>query len=314
MTPADVFMPRTLVTGASGFVGSAVVRQMLARGWPTAALVRNPDRAVRLRPYRDRVTMVQGDLTALERCEEAIAAFQPTAIVHIGWDGVLGAARNDIGQVDNVPSSLELMRLASRCGVRHFVGFGSQAEYGPCQNRIDETQPTHPTTVYGAAKLATYHLLERMAGVSGIGFAWMRLFSSYGPGDDPSWMISYLCRTLLDGQRPSLTAAEQLWDYIYVDDVAGAVLAVLEARAEGPFNLGSGTAQSLRSLIERIRDLIDPSLPLGFGEVPYRPDQVMHLEANIDRLVAATGWRPQTRLEDGLAQTVAWHKESRGNG
>ena len=62
---------------------------------------------------------------------------------------------------------------------------------------------------------------------------------------------------------------------------------------------------------ESIRDAIDPSLPLGFGEVPYRPDQVMHLEANVTALSRATGWKPQIPLEQGLADTVAWHRNQR---
>ncbi|HUS34651.1 MAG TPA: NAD(P)-dependent oxidoreductase, partial [Verrucomicrobiae bacterium] len=75
------------------------------------------------------------------------------------------------------------------------------------------------------------------------------------------------------------------------------------------FNLGSGRAESLRKIVETLRDAIDPKLPLGIGEVPYRPDQVMHLEADISKLTKATGWTPATSLEDGLKQTVAWHRQ-----
>jgi nucleoside-diphosphate-sugar epimerase len=137
----------------------------------------------------------------------------------------------------------------------------------------------------------------------------LRLFSSYGPGDNPSWMITGLIDRLLHGERPRLTLGEQRWDYLHVRDVARALVAVLETpTATGPFNLGSGVALPLRDIMESVRDMIDPRLPLGIGEIPYRPDQVMHLEADPSRLMEATGWRPQTPLADGLRETIAWHR------
>ncbi|MBL7372666.1 NAD-dependent epimerase/dehydratase family protein, partial [Escherichia coli] len=109
-----------------------------------------------------------------------------------------------------------------------FVGMGSQAEYGPVSARLDETVPTRPTTVYGAAKLSTALMLERLAEADGLSFAWLRLFSSYGPKDDLSWLIPYMARRLLAGERPALTPGEQIWDYIYVEDAAAAVAAALD--------------------------------------------------------------------------------------
>jgi nucleoside-diphosphate-sugar epimerase len=97
----------------------------------------------------------------------------------------MGRHRNDAAQHVNVFESLRLLELALDAGARAFVGLGSQAEYGPCAARIDETAPTHPTTMYGTAKLATSLLADRMCALSGARFAWLRLFSSYGPQDHP---------------------------------------------------------------------------------------------------------------------------------
>ena len=82
-------------------------------------------------------------------------------------------------------------------------------------------------------------------------------------------------------------------------------------KATGIFNLGSGEAYAIRSIVERIRDLIDPDLLLGFGEVPYRPDQIMHLQADISRLREVSGWSPQVSLDEGLRRTVKWYRENR---
>jgi nucleoside-diphosphate-sugar epimerase len=143
-------------------------------------------------------------------------------------------------------------------------------------------------------------------------FAWLRLFSSYGPGDDPGWMIPYLILELLKGKTPALTKCEQLWDYIYASDVADAICRVASTpTANGFFNLGSGEAPPLSNTVKTLRDAIDPSLPLGIGQVPYRPDQVMHLQANNHRLRSLTGWQPNISLEEGLLRTVEWFRENR---
>lgn len=299
---------RIFLTGATGFVGSHTLRRLLASGTHEIAILARPTsdfhRIIDLLP---RVRVVTSDLGRPQNLGPKLQRFEPDAVVHLAWHGVLNSARNDAGQSTNITQSLDLVRLAYIAGAKHWIGLGSQAEYGPCANRIDESQPAVPTTLYGAAKLTTGRQVHSLCASLGLRCAWLRLFSSYGPGDDPSWLIPYLALKLLAGERPTTTAGEQRWDYIYVDDVAAAIQATIESpAATGFFNLGSGNTAAIRAIIERIRDAIDPAAEVGFGEVPYRPDQVMHLEANITRLTAATGWRPRMSLEEGLEKTVDW--------
>jgi UDP-glucose 4-epimerase len=125
-------------------------------------------------------------------------------------------------------------------------------------------------------------------------------------------MIPTLIQSLLQRQRPALTPGTQLWDYLYVEDVARAIARVaLDPAATGIFNLGSGSPQTVRSIAEQVRDAIDPHLPLGFGDVPFRPDQVMHLQADTRRLSQTTGWTPQVQLGEGLQRTIEWFRAQR---
>jgi nucleoside-diphosphate-sugar epimerase len=310
-------LQRVLVTGAAGFVGAAVVAELRRTGREVAVLLRPTSNPRRLEPLIAGLTVIRGDLHALRDSESAIREFAPQAVLHLAWDGVKGADRNGPMQAGNIAASIELYRLSAAMDCRAFVGLGSQAEYGPAAGKLREDAPTRPTTVYGAAKLATCLVIERMAAAEGRRFAWLRLFSSYGCDDDPSWLIPYLINSLLRGERPAVTPAEQLWDYIHVDDVARAVVAAMDARASGVFNLGSGRAVPLRRVMETVRDLVDPRLEIGFGEQAYRPDQVMHLEADITALRAASGWAPRVALEDGLRRMVDWHRshsENKGDG
>ncbi|PIT73919.1 NAD(P)-dependent oxidoreductase [Limnohabitans sp. G3-2] len=306
-------MNKIFVTGGTGFVGARVVRQLVEQGREVAVLMRASSNSRRIDDLLDRCTVIRGDLAQIETIRGALKHFSPEAVVHLAWDGVKGVDRNSAVQMDNIVASVNLYQLTEQIGCCNFVGLGSQAEYGPAVGRISESNATRPTTAYGAAKLATGLVLERTAAVTGRPFAWLRLFSSYGPDDDPSWLIPYMIRSLLAGEKPRLTKAEQIWDYIHVNDVAAGVIAALDAGACGFFNLGSGQERPLREIISLIRDMIDPSLTLGFGEVPYRPDQVMHLAADITALSSASGWSPAVSLKSGLSETVEWYKKEKSN-
>jgi nucleoside-diphosphate-sugar epimerase len=137
-----------------------------------------------------------------------------------------------------------------------------------------------------------------------MGFAWLRLFATYGPGDNPDWLIPSVIRQLCSGERPRTSLGTQKWDYLFIDDAAEGVLAAIQPEATGIFNLASGHPVAVRQIIEQLRDMIDPSLDLVFGEVPFGPNQIMHLEGSIEKLQLATGWSPRVELQAGLSKTV----------
>lgn len=301
---------RCLVTGASGFIGAPLVRELLARGHEVVALMQPGVDSQRLTGTLPRIRCIEASLDDRAVLEEEIRRAPVDAALHLAWSGVTAEFRNDVEQITfNVPHSLGLWKSLADTGCKFFIGLGSQAEYGPRSDVLREDTPTAPVTAYGHAKLAVGMLLQHLCAIGGMRFAWLRLLSAYGPEDDERHMVPVLIRTLLAGEKPKLTEGEQVWDYLYVDDVARALCAVLEQGADGIFNLGSGEPCLLRDFASKVRDCIDPSLPLGIGEVPYREDQVMFLQADITLLRAATGWKPEVSLSEGIQRTVEWHKQ-----
>lgn len=300
---------KLFLTGASGFIGAKTMRVAIEKGHEVVGLVRPDCPAIRLQPFAGRFQRIDVDLRDRVAVAEAISRHKPDAVLHTAWSGVGNAARFDTRQItDNIQSSCGLVQAAAAQGVKAFVGLGSQGEYGVGSTMREDSLP-QPSTLYGAAKVATLFLTRQLAAQAGMRHVWLRLFSSYGPDDNDGWLIPMLIKNMLAGKRPKTTLGTQYWDWLHVNDVAcGIVAAATEPAAAGVFNLGSGRAVRVRDVIEMIRDLAAPGMDLIFGEIPFRPDQIMHMQADISKLKEATRWKPHISIEDGLKETVNWFR------
>ncbi|KEQ27945.1 hypothetical protein ET33_00590 [Paenibacillus tyrfis] len=302
------------ITGATGFIGSALCRKIIAENGIVYALVRENSKNIDRLPVDKNLKVIYGDLDDFGHIKEQLSQLEIDINIfyHLGWKGVGNKDRNDSIQSQNIESTVQSLLLAHSLGCSKWVGTGSQAEYGPVNSKISEEYSTKPTTFYGASKLSASILTQVLGNQLNINTVWARVFSTYGPGDNSGWMLIDLINTLLDKQKPKLTLGEQLWDYLYVDDAANALYKLgITPNSQGVYNLGSGNAKKLKNIIEITRDLIDPSLPLGFGDIPYRPDQVMHLEADVSKLIRDTGWQPEFNLETGLGRTIEYIKNEK---
>ncbi len=303
--------PRSaLVIGASGHVGAAVTRRLVDAGWSATIMLRATSDRSRLGPVLSKVRTIYADLTRVDECRDEIIALAPTVIYFAGWHGVTSQQRNSPEQITiNIPAFLSLLQIARVARTRRFVGIGSQAEYGPCNSVITEATPCRPVSAYGAAKFAASSLGAEYCRRVGLEFVWLRLFSAYGPADDATHMLPQLICGLLGGTPPPLTSGVQPWEYLYIDDVADAIVAAATApKALGIFNLSSGEPVTVRSVIEQVRDLIDPKIALSLGQVPLSNEASWGIRADISRLCTATGWHPRTPIAVGLAETVHWFR------
>src|SRR4051812_8952640 len=273
---------RTLVTGASGHLGSYLVRRLLDEGFEVVALARDESDLWRLSDVLERVELIRADLSNIKRAAPAILEAKPEAVFHLAWQGITGGFKNDPAQLtSNVKGSLELFEMARASACKLWVGMGSQAEYGKHDSLLTEETPVNPETAYGVGKLCVGLLTKKLCELANMRYVWLRLLATYGPKDDEKHLIPSVICSLLRGLHLSLTSGEQSWDYLYVEDAAEAIFRVaVTEEARGIFNLSSGKIQTVREITERIRNLIDPSANLGFGEIPTAPDQIMHLQAD----------------------------------
>ena len=299
-----------IVTGSTGAIGHALCSRLLAEGVRVVAVCRPRSARADTLPWSGDLVRVDCELSELSSLPELVPG-GADAFFHLAWSHTTGAGRNDMeAQVRNIQYTLDACRAAGALGCKVFVGAGSQAEYGRADGPLRPDTPCFPENGYGMAKLCAGQMSRAECRGLGIDHVWPRILSVYGPHDGENAMIPQVIRQLLHGEKPALTAGEQLWDYLYADDAAEALYRMaLSGRDGAIYPLGSGVARPLREYVEELRDAIDPSLPLGFGLVPYGAQQVMCLEADGGALRADTGFTPTTSFDIGIRKTIDWIRE-----
>jgi nucleoside-diphosphate-sugar epimerase len=301
---------RVLVTGAAGFVGSAVVAELVRRGHRVTAAVRPGSDPHRLEAVWGAIELYEADLRDSEAVVKLVRESRPELCFHLAAAGAVTRC-DDVDEVvaANALAPLELGRALERSGCGRLVTAGSSSEYGPVAGPMDETLLPDPDDVYGAAKLTGAVLLRAAARSWDMRIAHLRLFSVYGPGEDPRRLVMSVLLALRAGVPIDLTPGGQVRDFVYVDDVVRAFLAAGEADiATGAVvNVGSGAEVTVQRLALTAAAVLgaDPSL-LRFGARPYRPGERFAWRAATELAAEVIGWRAATPLRDGLAATNAW--------
>ncbi|MBM3876698.1 MAG: NAD(P)-dependent oxidoreductase [Verrucomicrobia bacterium] len=288
---------RIIVTGGSGFLGSACVRAATAAGHSVAVLTRFPRQG----------SAAEQLLGSVEQPPwTAIRNFAPDACVHAAWIATPGLYLESPENADWVRWSLAFLNELPALGVRHITVLGTGIEYQITGQRLrEDTTPLQPLSGYARSKCELHVQLaawRQDARLADLGLAWARIFYPYGAGEHPARLASSLIAKLRRGEPVQLKTPHSTKDYIHVDDVATALLTVLERRYCGAINVGTGVgvtvdtvAQKLGHLLGRA-DLVQPPTNAPANSLDY-------VVADAGRL-HALGWRPQVALEAGLRRLV----------
>lgn len=299
---------RVLITGATGFVGVNVARRMLERGCAVHALVRPGHRTWRL----DDLAGISlhpcdiGDRDALDRCFDAV---RPEWVLHLAAYGAY-ETQVDVAQCvrTNLEATVNLIDTAARHGTARFVNTGSSSEYGFKDHAPDEDEPTEPNSLYAVTKAAATAYARHVGRSGRLHVTTLRLYSVYGPYEEPTRLIPTLILHGLEGTYPPLVSADVARDFVYVDDVVDAYEAAAGAdiRSGAIYNIGSGIQTSLRAAAAASRTVFAIANEPRWGTMAERKWDTTTWVANPQRAEAELGWSASTPFEDGFRRTAAW--------
>ena len=285
-----------LLTGATGFLGSRVVRELMARGHRVSALRRTTSNAWRLADAEAAIDWYPLDEGGIE---QAFATAPVDAVVHTATSyGRRGESISEILHT-NLALPVLLLERAIAARVKTFVTTGTVL---PAE-----------TSDYARSKQQFSAWARRMTTGTPTRFVEAAIELMFGPMDDEWKLVPMLVQRCLQGDRPiELTLGEQRRDLVYVDDVARAVCLLAEDhRVNGRVEVGTGQAISIRDLALRVRERTRSEADLRFGALEYRPHEVMCYRADV-RVMKSLGWSPQVALDDGLDRTIAWYRDREG--
>ena len=305
-------MKKAVITGATGAIGRALIKICIEAGYEVLAVVhRASPRAAELETLKNckvlRLDLNEYDSAIDEMKKQNLDQGSYELFFHLSWVAPFGKDRDNLDlQLGNIKAALAAVRFAKAIGCSTFIGTGSQAEYGRVEGMLSPDTPVFPETGYGITKLCAGQLTRLACEQLGLRHVWCRVLSVYGPYDRDQTLISTAVISMLKGEETEFTPCDQMWDYIYSDDAARAILLAGRKGESGKvYIIGSGEVHPLREYIEKIAEITGYEKEIGFGKRPYNDKQVMYLQADTTML-KKIGFEPQVDFEEGIRQIILW--------
>lgn len=301
-------MKTAIVSGANGFIGSAVVKELLQNNYKVYALGRGT--SCGNIPKSSRVTFISCDLSKMEKLPRKLPQEYYDIFYHIAWDGSSGPARGDtILQLRNAQWTIDTLYAAKELGCKRVVCAGSIMEHEAVLTAYKQEMRPGIGTIYGGGKLVAHVMSLPVAVQLGVDVIWAKITNAYGPGEKSARLVNTTIRKCLRGESPEFTAGTQNYDFVYIDDVARAFRLIGEKG--NPFceyTIGSSTARPLKEFLLEMQLSIAPGLPFKFGDVPFTGADLPLSEFDCSLIEKDTGFRAEINFKEGCKRTMDWIK------
>lgn len=305
-------MKTAIVTGANGFIGSAVVKELLEQGYSVYAVVRSHDAKYTRLPYNKNCKLIVCSLTDIKGLPELIEEnVSGSLFFHFAWQGSAGPDRGNTDiQLKNIQWTLDCIKVAKELGCSRFIGAGSIMEKETLAAVYSQGNKPGTPYIYGASKVTAHAFGKALAASLNLDFIWTFITNAYGAGEFSPRLVNSTLKKCINQTEPEFTAGTQNYDFIYISDVALAYRLIGEkGYSFHEYVIGSGNPKPLKNFLLEMQHSVAPSLEFKFGNVPFTGVNLSLEDFSTELTVKHTKFKPQISFEEGCRLTFNWLKE-----
>ena len=307
-------MKRVLLTGATGFVGANLTRRLLQDGHEVHLLVRRGYSAWRIEAIREDVRLYEVDLGDEQALTLVVAQIRPDWVFHLAAHGAY-SWQTDLQRIvnTNIIGTINLVETCMKTGFETFVNTGTSSEYGFKNYAPSEKDWLEPNSYYAVTKSSATLYCRYVAKSRNVRLYTLRLYSVYGPYEEPQRLMPTLVVYGLRGELPPLVNPDTARDYVYVDDVSEAyLLAATQSNQElgAVYNVGRGVQICLREVVQVVRQVMGIDTEPQWGSMPNRQWDTNVWVSNNQRICRELGWQPRYTFEQGFRLMVNWFHDN----
>jgi len=303
-------MKRVVITGGTGFVGANLARRLLSDGHEVHLLVRENYTPWRIEAIRQDVRLHAIRLEDGDLLGQKIETIRPDWIFHLATYGAYSYQRDLRAMVQaNIIGTINLVEACTKPGFEVFVNTGSSSEYGVKDHPPSEQEWLEPNSHYAVTKASATLFCRYTARRLGVCLPTLRLYSVYGPYEEPTRLIPTLIVQGVKGKLPRLVNPTIARDYVFVDDAVEAyLLAATRPNQElgAVYNVGTGVQTSLREVVEVTRQVFHIEEDPAWGSMPNREWDTEIWVSDNRKIKEELGWQPRQPFHQGFSRTVQW--------
>ena len=300
-------MKRVVITGARGFIGQQALQYLDREAFEIHCVTRDKDGES---SHHDVIWHITDLLDATESYD-LFSSVRPTHLLHFAWYTEPGKYWTSERNLDWINASLLMLKHFIKFNGERVVFAGTCAEYdwsyGFCSENVT---PERPRTLYGVSKNSLRQVSESFCTQNDVSFSWGRIFFLYGPHEHPSRLVPSVITSLLKDEQAKVTHGSQIRDFLYCEDVASAMVALLDSDVEGTVNIGSGVPVSIRDVVNKISLILGRTELIRYGAIQTPEDEPPLIVADVRRLNNEVGWKQRYNLDAGLDKTIQWWKKA----
>ena len=305
-------MKRYLITGASGFVGSNLIRKLIDENKEVTILIREDSDLWRINDLVSKIQTFKTDLSNYGKLEKIISDIDPDFVYHLGTYGgyPFQTSIQKITQV-NILNTINLFESLSKCNnLKLIINFGSSSEYGPKSTSMNENDEAVPITPYGISKLTQTKFAKFYSKNMNLPIVTLRLFSVFGPFEEPGRLIFDIMTSVIKGKTIELSSPFPRRDFVYVSDVIQAIETAIHAKniIGEIFNIGTGVMRSVQDVVNNVLEIAKSNNKISWKIKQKRVfDDMTPWVSDTEKTKKILKWEPKYSFSDGLLLTYKWY-------